>query len=198
MLVRTRALVAAISVAVVLPELASGQSAALRGTTTADGPVQLASAAIGAAALPAGFASRPAEVSVADGGTPVSASVADADGTASNAGESVAAHPDLAPTPLIPAGSNDPEPLSLASSAAGPSAALATAGIHAQIAREAVTPAEQAQRAAHHGGLGTDGALMIVGGAAFIAGLIIGGGAGTAIAIGGAAVGLYGLYLYLQ
>jgi hypothetical protein len=39
---------------------------------------------------------------------------------------------------------------------------------------------------------------MIVGGAAFVAGLIIGGGAGTAVAIAGAAVGLYGLYLYLQ
>jgi hypothetical protein len=41
-------------------------------------------------------------------------------------------------------------------------------------------------------------ALMVVGGAAFVAGLIIGGGAGTAIAIGGAAAGLYGLYQYLQ
>jgi hypothetical protein len=40
--------------------------------------------------------------------------------------------------------------------------------------------------------------LMIVGGAAFLAGLIIGDDAGTAIAIGGAAVGLYGLYLWAQ
>ena len=39
---------------------------------------------------------------------------------------------------------------------------------------------------------------MIVGGAAFLAGAIIGGDAGTIIMVGGAAVGLYGLYLYLQ
>ena len=40
--------------------------------------------------------------------------------------------------------------------------------------------------------------LMIVGGAAFIAGLIIGDDAGTAIAVGGAVIGLYGLYLWAQ
>jgi len=36
--------------------------------------------------------------------------------------------------------------------------------------------------------------LMIVGGVGFLAGLIIGDSAGTALAIGGAVVGLYGLY----
>ena len=40
--------------------------------------------------------------------------------------------------------------------------------------------------------------LMIVGGAAFVAGALIGDDAGTIVMIGGAAVGLYGLYLYLQ
>jgi hypothetical protein len=40
--------------------------------------------------------------------------------------------------------------------------------------------------------------LMLVGGAAFLAGLLIGDDAGTAVALGGAIVGLYGLYLYLQ
>jgi hypothetical protein len=40
--------------------------------------------------------------------------------------------------------------------------------------------------------------LMIVGGAAFIAGALIGDDAGTIVMVGGAAVGLYGLYLYLQ
>ena len=39
--------------------------------------------------------------------------------------------------------------------------------------------------------------LMIFGGAALITGLIIGDGAGTVIAVGGALVGLYGLYVYL-
>ncbi|HEX2780098.1 MAG TPA: hypothetical protein VHM30_11395 [Gemmatimonadaceae bacterium] len=41
-------------------------------------------------------------------------------------------------------------------------------------------------------------ALMIVGGAAFLAGALIRDDAGTIIMVGGAAVGLYGLYLYLQ
>ncbi|GAC1682964.1 MAG: hypothetical protein NVS9B3_00720 [Gemmatimonadaceae bacterium] len=41
-------------------------------------------------------------------------------------------------------------------------------------------------------------ALMIVGFGALLAGAIIGGSAGTIIMIGGAFVGLYGLYMYLQ
>lgn len=40
--------------------------------------------------------------------------------------------------------------------------------------------------------------LMIVGGAIFLAGAIIGDDAGTIIMISGAAIGIYGLYLYLQ
>ena len=47
-------------------------------------------------------------------------------------------------------------------------------------------------------GLGQPVALMVVGGAALLAGLIIGDDAGTVIAVGGALVGLYGLYEYLQ
>jgi hypothetical protein len=39
---------------------------------------------------------------------------------------------------------------------------------------------------------------MIVGGAAVVTGLIAGGDAKTILVIGGAGVGLYGLYLYLQ
>ncbi|HEX4934733.1 MAG TPA: hypothetical protein VFV33_16200 [Gemmatimonadaceae bacterium] len=40
-------------------------------------------------------------------------------------------------------------------------------------------------------------ALAIVGGAAFIGGLIIGDSAGTGIAVGGLGVGIYGLWLWL-
>lgn len=40
--------------------------------------------------------------------------------------------------------------------------------------------------------------LMIVGGATFIAGAIIGDDAGTVMMVAGAGIGLYGLYLYLQ
>src|SRR6187551_1172390 len=41
-------------------------------------------------------------------------------------------------------------------------------------------------------------ALMLVGGAALIVGAVIGGDAGTIIMIGGAGVGLYGLWQYLK
>jgi hypothetical protein len=40
--------------------------------------------------------------------------------------------------------------------------------------------------------------LMILGGAALITGVIIGDNAGTIIAVGGAIVGLYGLWVYLD
>ena len=52
--------------------------------------------------------------------------------------------------------------------------------------------------AARRSGMGQGEALMIVGGAAVLVGLLIGGGAGSAIAVGGAIVGLVGLYEYLQ
>lgn len=47
-------------------------------------------------------------------------------------------------------------------------------------------------------GYGQPIALMVVGGAALLTGLIIGDDAGTVIAVGGAVIGLYGLYEYLQ
>jgi hypothetical protein len=40
-------------------------------------------------------------------------------------------------------------------------------------------------------------ALMIVGGAALVIGAVIGDDAGTLVMLGGAAVGLYGLYMFL-
>lgn len=49
-----------------------------------------------------------------------------------------------------------------------------------------------------HKGLGQSKALMGVGIAGFVAGALIGGGSGKAIMVGGAVIGLYGLYLYLQ
>lgn len=41
-------------------------------------------------------------------------------------------------------------------------------------------------------------ALMIVGGAAFVAGMLIDGRVGTFVSVVGLGVGLYGLYLYLR
>jgi hypothetical protein len=65
-------------------------------------------------------------------------------------------------------------------------AQTAAAGTEAAAASVARTTRNQAQ------------ALMIVGAAALVVGLVIGDDAGTLFALGGAAVGLYGLYQYLR
>ena len=67
------------------------------------------------------------------------------------------------------------------------------AGVHRPESSALVVNAAAAN--AH---LGQSRALMIVGGAALIAGAIIGGDPGTIIMVGGAVIGLYGLYQYLQ
>jgi hypothetical protein len=46
--------------------------------------------------------------------------------------------------------------------------------------------------------MGQSKAMMIVGGAALLTGAVIGGDAGTIFMVGGAVVGLYGLYQYLK
>jgi len=40
--------------------------------------------------------------------------------------------------------------------------------------------------------------LMIIGGAAFVSGLVIGGTGGTVLAVGGIGVGAYGIYLFVN
>jgi hypothetical protein len=77
----------------------------------------------------------------------------------------------------------------------GPTLDGATVGIR-HSAEQGVTQPANVGAAVRHGDQST--AFMIVGGAAFIAGALITGDAGTVIMVGGAAVGLYGLYLYLQ
>ena len=72
---------------------------------------------------------------------------------------------------------------------------LATASV---AVRQISADANAAPARAAAGGQGRGTALMIVGGAAVLVGLVIGNGAGNAIAVGGAVVGLYGLYQYLQ
>lgn len=75
-----------------------------------------------------------------------------------------------------------------------------TLGPTVDAARSGVRHAEAPVTAApaRHGNYGQPVALMVVGGAAVLTGLIIGGGAGGAIAVGGAIIGLVGLYQYLQ
>ena len=84
-----------------------------------------------------------------------------------------------------------------AAPAVGPTLAAAGAGVRAHVAavsrEEALASATAPRRT-----FGRGEVLMIVGGAALLTGLIIGDDAGTLIAVGGAVVGLYGLYLYLD
>ena len=70
------------------------------------------------------------------------------------------------------------------------------AGVRAPVERDAVqTPAVIT---AKQGGFTHAQVLMIVGGAALLTGALIGDDAGTLIMIGGAGIGLWGLYLFLQ
>ena len=98
---------------------------------------------------------------------------------------------EVAPAPVTTAPAMLPAPV------AATRPALATdvsaSAFRAARAQEAGVAVAQA------GGSRGEGKLyMIVGGAAFLAGAIIGDDAGTIIMIGGAGVGIYGLYLYLR
>ena len=94
----------------------------------------------------------------------------------------------LALTPQTP-----PADVTTPAPSAGPTMDAARAGVTQQTSAELKTAAQARRR-----GMGQPVALMVVGGAALLTGLIIGGDAGTVIAVGGALVGLYGLYEYLQ
>lgn len=82
-------------------------------------------------------------------------------------------------------------PAAVAEPTTGPTLDAATVAVRHVESPVSATPARR-------GGYGQPVALMVVGGAALLTGLIIGNGAGTAIAVGGAVVGLVGLYQYLQ
>jgi hypothetical protein len=70
------------------------------------------------------------------------------------------------------------------------------AGVQAKSDADAPLAVSSAAAEGLHQGEGV--ALMAVGGAGLVAGLLIGGNAGTAVAIGGLAVGLVGLYEYVR
>ena len=79
----------------------------------------------------------------------------------------------------------------VARAAAGPTVARAAVGVRAAAVAPAKTPPKFAETRRNT-------AMMIVGGAALIVGAIIDKPAGTIIMLGGAGVGLYGLYKYLE
>jgi len=74
----------------------------------------------------------------------------------------------------------------------GPSRASARVASHAISARRGAPPVLQEKKRGKN-----SVALMIVGGAALIVGAVIGDDAGTIVMLGGAGIGLYGLYLFL-
>jgi hypothetical protein len=116
-----------------------------------------------------------------------------------SAQQALADAPPAAATELLP--ESPASPTSPTSSAALPSAEAARAAavrpVAAATAQERATSAEHAV-APRRQGLGQPVALMLVGGAALLAGLIIGGDAGTLIAVGGVVAGGIGLYQYLR
>jgi hypothetical protein len=75
--------------------------------------------------------------------------------------------------------------------ATGPS--MDAAALSPRVSHDAALNTHSMRRASRGSGVG----LMLFGGAALITGLIIGDDAGTVIAVGGALVGLYGLYVFL-
>jgi hypothetical protein len=82
---------------------------------------------------------------------------------------------------------------------AGPAIGAASVGLQpARQADASVAQEEAALQARARNNFSQSQVLMIVGGAALLTGLIIGDDAGTVLAVGGAGVGLYGLYRYLQ
>src|SRR5215471_17789488 len=66
------------------------------------------------------------------------------------------------------------------------------------VQSQALAPQSVAPLAAPSMGRRQSTALIIVGGAAILVGAVIGGTPGTVFIVGGAVVGLYGLYEYLQ
>lgn len=108
----------------------------------------------------------------------------------------------LAPVAVIAQGSADLAPTSpapvVATAQAQQSAMVRAdvAGVHAR--NDASSPLVVSAAAAEGLNQGEGVALMAVGGAGLVAGLLIGGNAGSAVAIGGLAVGLIGLYEYVR
>lgn len=90
---------------------------------------------------------------------------------------------------------NTPMPVAAVEVPAPAGPAFATASV---AVRRPASEASAAPAAAAAGGRDRGTALMIVGGAAVLTGIVIGNGAGYAISVAGAVIGLYGLYQYLQ
>ena len=97
---------------------------------------------------------------------------------------------------VVDTSATTPAPPTALVSAAGPT--LQSLSVAARLHSVPVSASEQRAMQARNAGLGRAQAMMIVGGAAILVGAIIGDDPGTVLMVGGAVVGLYGLYKYLQ
>jgi hypothetical protein len=82
--------------------------------------------------------------------------------------------------------------------AAGPTVSAASIGARRQVSAEALDARDALASMQVQRGHGQDVALMVVGAGAFVAGALVGGDVGPIFMVGGAILGLYGLYLYLK
>ena len=80
----------------------------------------------------------------------------------------------------------------------GPSLSRAAVGVRAARARPGPGPIARAASVPRKVESNQNRAMIIVGGVALVVGAIIGDTPGTIIMVGGAGVGLYGLYKYLE
>jgi hypothetical protein len=109
-------------------------------------------------------------------------------------------------TDPIPSAASDPatdaNPDNQSAATSGPTSSSAAAGIRSQAATDDLSRQELARRNLDQDGgrrgIGRDAVLMIVGGAAVVAGALVGGTAGTALIIVGAVIGITGLVLILS
>jgi len=104
----------------------------------------------------------------------------------------------VVPTSLVDsltavAGMTDTSASSSAGAVRGPSAKSARVAAHAISSSRRGPPPVFQRRSSNRNAV----ALMIVGGAALVIGAVIGDDAGTLVMLGGAGIGLYGLYLFL-
>lgn len=81
---------------------------------------------------------------------------------------------------------------------AGPTISASAAGARRAAPASELDPSDATAPFQVRRGNGQAAALMVVGGIAFVLGIVVGGGPGALMMVGGAAAGLYGLYLYLQ
>jgi hypothetical protein len=102
----------------------------------------------------------------------------------------------LAPVSLVDSvtavGEVSSEANATTSVALGPTRASARVAMHAAETRRGAPPVYQTKKSSKNAV-----AMMIVGGAALVIGAVIGDDAGTIVMLGGAGIGLYGLYLFL-